>query len=93
MRLKLRKLRGRTIKLRLKLKSKEIKYIVTICFMFWVAVKDPGQEIGVHKLAIELEALPTAVQSEAAEETPDTGCDGGGYEIYYSAEDGTLPES
>lgn len=79
--------RGKSFELNLRLKSKEVRAIAVTCLVFWVAMTNPGQ-IDVGELMVQLEALPTAVQSEAAEETPDTGCD-----VYYSAEDGTLPES
>lgn len=87
------KLRGRTIKLKLRLKAKELKYIVVTSLVFWVAMTNQGQKVDVGKLMTQLEELPMAVQSEETEETPDTGCNGAGYEICDSAEEGTMPES
>lgn len=86
------KLRGRTIKLKLRRKAKELKYIVVTSLVFWVAMTNQGQKVDVGKLMTQLEELPMAVQSEETEETPDTDSDAG-YEIWDSAEEETPPES
>lgn len=88
------KLRGRTIKLKLRLKAKELKYIVVTSLVFWVAMTNQGQKVDVGKLMTQPEkTVPTVAQSETAEEISDTGCNGAGYEICDSAEEGTMPES
>lgn len=86
--LKLRR-KASSFKLDLKIKTKGINYIL-ISLAFWVSV----QYLDINEMAAQPEkTVPTVAQSETAVEISDTGCNGAGYEICDSAEEGTMPES
>lgn len=88
------KLRGRTIKLKLRVKAKELKYIVVTSLVFWVAMTNQGQKIDIGKLMTEPEkTLPMVIQSETTKETLDTSCDGSGYEVWSSTDGEAPPEN